>query len=151
MKKIMFVAGTFLTAVSLLSCEKESPYAISATIDGLPWESNGGVNAYDFDSIFVINAYNSDDQTMITMQFEQFDTPGTYAIDSITSAFGYGTYSGQNVNITHFTYADKPGTYTITTYDPGAQNLKGTFAITAFNNLNDSVVVTDGDFNLYFQ
>lgn len=151
MKKI-FLYGSMLLFINLLlqSCDNNSTYSVTANIDGLPWKSDGYVQANEADSFLIINAF-SDDQTFIALEFKQYETPGTYSLDSSSNAFGFGTYFGSSSTLTHYTSANRPGIFTITSFSASDKKIKGNFELTAFTSTHDSIRVSDGSFDVNFQ
>jgi len=151
MKKTLFFVISLLILSSLLqSCDKNSIYSVTATIDGLPWQSDGYVQANEADSFLIINAF-SDDQTFIALEFNQYESSGSFSLDSSNNAFGYGTYFGSSSTLTHYTSALRPGSFTITSFSASDKKIKGNFELTAFTSTNDSIRVTNGNFDVNFQ
>lgn len=146
-----FAAVIILTVVSC----GDSPYAVTAMIDGQPWESDGYTNANEGtdtsgSKFIIVNAY-SDNNTFIGLQFYDYATPGTYELDGLINGFGYGNYNGSSATLTHRIDTANPGTYTITSFSQSDKKIAGTFSATAYNdNHSDSIIVIDGKFDLHF-
>jgi hypothetical protein len=144
MKRIIYTAGIALSIAAFSSCDTDSQYSVTATIDGQSWQSTGGVNAFRGDTVILINAF-SDTDPLVALEFSEFDTEGTFVLDSLHNAFGYGT--GPNA---YYTSSSRPGTFTITAFDSGDKNLIGTFSVVAFRGPTDSIAVTDGKFDVHY-
>lgn len=136
------LAGALVVLTGLLSsCDPNSQYAVTAKVNGQTWQSTGGVSAIKGTYTLLINAY-SDNQPAIILSFTDFETPGVYALDSTNNAASYGSYVVR---------PNRPGTFSITSYHASDKHIAGSFSFKGFSSPTDSMVVTDGAFDLHFQ
>ena len=146
MKKL--ILSTFIFSILITSCEKNDNYAVSCKINGSDWISDGVTMAAIGTNGLLINATSNSKPTIaLLIDKELYDSVGVYSLDSINNSFLYGN----NFTDGFFVKTNKPGTIEVTSFDGSDKNITGKFNLTAFNNNGDSIVVTEGLFDLYFQ
>jgi hypothetical protein len=139
-----FFIACYLTLIS--GCSGEDQYAVSAKVGSVNWYSNSYAQAALGTSRLIINA-RSKDYPEIALSILNYDMPGTFPIDSSSNAFLYGN----NLASGYYMRSSQPGTITITAFDAQARRIQGTFSGTAFSSAGDSVLVTDGKFDVNYQ
>lgn len=143
MKKLTYLLLA-LPLLLLVSCENNQSYSVTAKVNGQEWVSNGYAIAEQTSSGILVNA-NNDKLPTFVLLIADFANLGTYPIDSI-NLLQYG--SGPSA----FKYRmNRPGTLTISSVEPNKRRIAGTFSGTLFNSSNDSVIVTEGKFDLNYE
>jgi hypothetical protein len=145
LKHILIVS--FLSFIVFLSsCDKTEQYAVTCRIDGQEWLSKGTVMAIVGANGLLINA-TSNTLYPIAISIQHYDSLGVYALDSLNNAFLYGS----SLSSGYYARLAKPGIIEVTEFNAADKKVKGTFSLTAFKANGDSVVVTEGTFNVYYQ
>jgi len=140
------LAGLIL--VFQLSACGDSFTGVNAVVDGQFWRSD----AYAFaaiggDSALFINA-ESRDFLPISMRLTQFASADTFALDSINNS----VLLGNTVASGYRAIPNRPGTLIVLHYKAPSSSsqghIKGTFQLRVFNNLGDSLSISEGRFDL---
>lgn len=137
----------FATGVLILtSCDPADQYSISYKINGNTWYASSAACYYSGGKMNVNAISTNQSQFVTAFQFDN-ETPGTYPIDHITNFFSYGdTATG------YYAQASNPATLTVTEFNTADKKFVGTFNGKLFNlGKTDSVLITDGKFNLNYQ
>ncbi len=146
MKKIILY--TFIFSILFMSCEKDDNYAVSCKINGNDWISDGVTMAAIGSNGLLINATSNSKPTIaLLIDKELYDSVGVYSLDSTNNSFLYGN----NFADGFFVKTNKPGVIEVTSFDGSDKKITGKFNLTAFNNNGDSIVVSEGLFDLYYQ
>lgn len=130
----------------LSSCDKAEQYAVTCRIDSQEWLSKGTVMAIVGANGLLINA-TSNTMYPIAISIKNYNSLGVYALDSLNNAFLYGS----SLSSGYYARLAKPGIIEVTEFNAADKKVKGTFSLTAFKANGDSVVVTEGTFNVYYQ
>ncbi|MCX7744222.1 MAG: DUF6252 family protein [Flavobacteriales bacterium] len=144
--KLFSILGALSIIIFLNSCDKSEQYAVTCRIDGQEWLSKGTVLAIVGANGLLINA-TSNTLYPIAISIKNYDSLGVYALDSLNNAFLYGS----SLSSGYYARLAKPGIIEVTEFSAADKRVKGTFSLTAFKTNGDSVVVTDGTFNVFYQ
>ncbi len=139
------LAATSLVAI-VSSCDKNEQYALTCRIDGQEWLSKGTVMAIVGANGLLINA-TSNTLFPIALSIQHYDSLGIYPLDSLNNAFLYGS----SLSSGYYAKFSKPGIVEVTEFNAGDKKVKGTFSLTAYKANGDSIKVTEGTFNIYYQ
>lgn len=146
MKKI-WIGLTCLAATLtfLTSCNDDDIYSVSLKVDGQSWVSNGYAAGVQTQSGVLINATNKTLPVFI-LHIGQFANPGVYAIDSVNNFMQFGESSGAYKN-----RATRPGIVVVTEVEPSKKRIVGQFSGPLYNSNNDSIMITEGKFDINYQ
>jgi len=145
LKQILAATATSLV-IFISSCDKTEQYALTCRIDGQEWLSKGTVMAIVGANGLLINA-TSNTLFPIALSIKNYDSLGVYALDSLNNAFLYGS----SLSSGYYAKFAKPGIVEVTEFNAADKKVKGTFSLTAYKTNGDSVMVTDGTFNIFYQ
>ena len=94
-----------------------------------------------------VNAISTNQAQFVTAFEFDNETPGTYPIDHINNFFAYG-----DTSTGYYAQASNPATLTVTEFNTTDKKFVGTFNGMLYNyGKTDSVLITDGKFNLHYQ
>lgn len=143
MKKIFLL---LFTAVILTSCDPSEIYPVVCKLDNIPWNA-ASAPAITGSYGLTFNAQNNDNSSIMSATLLDYAVVGTHTIDTTDNVFALFD-NGTSYKVRQ----DRPGVLKITEYDSGSKKVKGEFSFTLFDlNSSDSIVVTDGKFNLKYQ
>lgn len=145
LKQILWVTVTLLVVITS-GCNKSEQYALTCRIDGQEWLSKGSVMAIVGANGLLINA-TSNTLYPIALSIKHYDSLGVYALDSVNNAFLYGS----SLSSGYYAKYSKPGIVEVTEFNANDKKVKGIFSLTAYKTNGDSVKVTDGTFNIFYQ
>jgi len=143
--QILLISVASITII-LSSCDKTEQYALTCRIDGQEWLSKGTVMAIVGANGLLINA-TSNTLYPIALSIKNYNNPGVYALDSLNNAFLYGS----SLSSGYYARFAKPGIVEVTEFNAADKKVKGKFSLTAYKMNGDSVVITEGTFNVYYQ
>ncbi len=146
MKKLIFPILLLIT-IAFSSCDPAEQYAISFKINGTTaWYSATAPCFYNSGKIYLNSTSTNQSQYITAWVFED-ETPGTYPIDHIDNHFSYGdTVTG------YYAQSSSPATLTVTEFNTTSKKFVGTFNGKLYNSgKTDSILITDGRFNLVYQ
>lgn len=136
-----------VAALAFHSCD-DSFSGITAIVDGQFWRSDAGaVAAVGADSALYITA-QSRDFLPLSFRLSQFQSPDTFALDSVNNAFLLGI----DLATGYRAIPGRPGRWIVshylapTTSDQG--HITGEFQLRAFNTSGDSISISEGRFDL---
>jgi len=148
MKKLLYTA--FVAMLLLTACDPAEQYPISYKYNGNTWyAASAGASITNTNKFYVDALPTVQNQRHTVFVFTDYATPGTYALTDTSNIIMY-TNDGVLAN-SHYTHRHNPATLIITSFDSGAKKLTGEFHGYLFNQaLTDSLLITDGKFNLKY-
>jgi hypothetical protein len=145
MKKLTALFSGLLM-VALFSCDPASQYPISYKINGSTWYSSSAPAYYASNALSVNAISTLQNQSLTVLYFKQC-IPGTFSLDHNNNEFWYGdTVTG------YYAQTNNPATLIITEFNTTDKRIVGEFYGQLYNAAkNDSIIITDGKFDLHFQ
>ena len=144
---ILFIA----LAIAGVSCKKDSDNptggsggVFKATIDGQVRSTSNPTFALNSGMLNISGAFASGGMMSITVQ--NFTAPGTFTIGGGNMHMGMYWPSARSND--QYVASGILGTGTITVTAYSANNVKGTFNFTGYNNAQQSKAVTNGEFDI---
>lgn len=147
MKKLIFTCLS-VVVLALSSCDPADQYPISFKVNGSPWYANAAPT-YLVSGKILINATSiTQGQNPIAFSLTQYAMVDTFELDSANNAFLFGASLGSG----YYAKAHHPATIIIKEFNPSDKHIVAEFYGHIFNSSsNDSVLITDGKFDLHYQ
>lgn len=141
----IFILGIFI----LSGCDPADQYPISYKINGTPWYASSAPAFMTVSNKISVNAISTvQNQKKTIFLFSQYNV-GTYQLDHINNDFMYVDSDTSNG---WYAQSNNPATLVITEYNASTKKVVGTFYGKLYNSAKtDSVLITDGKFNLNYQ
>ena len=148
MKKFISAIIAF-SIFGLFGCDPASQYSISYKINGTTWYSASAPAFMTVSNKISINAISKvQNQNKTVFLFSQYNV-GTYQLDHINNDFMYVDSDTSNG---YYAQSNNPATLIISEYNSSTKKVAGTFYGRLYNAAKtDSVLITDGKFDLYYQ
>lgn len=146
MKKLSLLF-ILIISIAFFSCDPAEQYAISFKINGTtPWYSSSAPCFYNSGKIY-LNAVSTNPSQYILAWVFDTENPGTYPIDHVVNHLSYGdTITG------YYAQSSNPASLTVTEFNTTNKKFVGTFYGKLYNAAKtDSILITDGRFNLVYQ
>lgn len=147
MKKSILILFASVILICSQGCDPSDQYPISYKIDGTPWYAESAPCFLTGSNNISINATSTVQNQKITVFYLTQYSVGTHQLDNVNNFFQYpDTVTG------FYAQASNPATIEITEFNTSSKKIVGTFFGVLYNQgKSDSIVITDGKFNLHYQ
>jgi len=146
MKKLSLILLLIISTVTF-SCDPAEQYAVSFKINGTTAWYSGSAPCFYSSGKMYLNAISTNQSQYVLAWVFDTENSGTYPIDHIVNHMSYGdTTTG------YYAQSSNPATLEVTEFNPTTKKFVGTFYGKLYNyGKTDSILITDGRFNLVYQ
>ena len=147
MKKLVSVISIAMVLM-IAGCDPASQYPVSFKVNGATWYASSAPAAFGGGKILINANSITQGQNPISFSISQYAIIDTFLLDSINNGFLYGATPSSG----YYAKMQSPATIIIKEYNPTDKKIVADFYGWIYNMANtDSVLITDGKFDLHYQ
>lgn len=147
MKKL--ISAVIITSIfGLFSCDPASQYPISFKVNGTAWYASSAPTLLAGGKIYINANSITQGQNPVAFSISDYAVVDTFDLDSATNAFLFGA----SLSSGYYAKAYNPAKIIIKQFDLADKHIVAEFYGRLYNaNDNDSILITDGKFDLHYQ